>query len=105
MLRPERAPALDHDPPSAQAWKPHMDSKMAASRPHHHPRVEDDAPPRGAGHFIADRSEPKQATGRLVPAPHARAPTGRMDGAPAPRAPGVRAAATPPPTEPAPAAN
>src|SRR5258708_38243412 len=100
MLLLERAPALDDEPhpSSAQAWKLHMDSKMdskmAASRPHHHPRVEDDALVRGAGHFIADRSEPKQAFGWFARSPHAFARIGAIDVERARRAPGVRAVLT-----------
>src|SRR5258708_28296227 len=56
-----------------------MDSKTAAGRPHRHPRVEDDALVRGAGHFVADRSEPRQAFGWFVRSPHAFARIGAID--------------------------
>src|SRR6202040_290380 len=68
-----------------------MDSKTAASRPHRHPRVEDDALVRGAGHFIADRSEPGQALGWFVRSPHAFACIKAIDVERARRAPGVLA--------------
>ena len=55
-----------------------MDSKTAG-RPHHHPRVEDDALVRGAGHFVADRPEPNQAFGWFVRSPHAFARIGAID--------------------------
>jgi carbon-monoxide dehydrogenase large subunit len=71
-----------------------MDSKTAESRAHHHPRVEDDALVRGAGHFIADRSEPNQALGCFVRSPHAFARIGAIDVAQARRAPGVLAVLT-----------
>jgi carbon-monoxide dehydrogenase large subunit len=71
-----------------------MDSKTAAGRAPHHPRVEDDALVRGAGHFIADRSEPNQALGFFVRSPHAFARIGALDIAQARRAPGVLAVLT-----------
>jgi carbon-monoxide dehydrogenase large subunit len=71
-----------------------MDSKTAESRAHHQPRVEDDALVRGAGHFIADRSEPNQALGCFVRSPHAFARIGAIDVAQARRAPGVLAVLT-----------
>jgi len=71
-----------------------MDSKTAVSRPHHHPRVEDDALVRGAGHFVADRAEPNQAFGWFVRSPHAFARIGAIDVGRARRAPGVLAVLT-----------
>jgi carbon-monoxide dehydrogenase large subunit len=71
-----------------------MDSKTAAGRAPHHPRVEDDALVRGAGHFVADRSEPNQALGFFVRSPHAFARIGAIDIAQARRAPGVLAVLT-----------
>jgi carbon-monoxide dehydrogenase large subunit len=71
-----------------------MDSKTAASRPHRHPRVEDDALVRGAGHFIADRNEPNQALGWFVRSPHAFARIKAIDVERARRAPGVLAVLT-----------
>jgi carbon-monoxide dehydrogenase large subunit len=71
-----------------------MDSKTAASRAHHHPRVEDDALLRGAGHFVADRAEPNQALGWFVRSPHAFARIGAIDVAQARGAPGVLAVLT-----------
>src|SRR5579872_3361396 len=70
-----------------------MDSSPAASRAHH-PRVEDDALVRGAGHFIADRPEANQALGWFVRSPHAFARIGAIDLAPARRAGGVLAVLT-----------
>jgi carbon-monoxide dehydrogenase large subunit len=71
-----------------------MDSKTAASHPHHHPRVEDDALVRGAGHFVADRHEQNQAYGWFVRSPHAFARIGAIDAERARRAPGVLAVLT-----------
>ena len=71
-----------------------MDSKTAASRAQHHPRVEDDALLRGAGHFVADRHEPKQAYAFFVRSPHAFARISATDEEPARRAPGVLAVLT-----------
>src|SRR6202030_630563 len=71
-----------------------MDSKTAASRAHRHPRVEDDALVRGAGHFIADRNEPNQALGWFVRSPHAFARIKAIDVDRARRAPGVLAVLT-----------
>jgi carbon-monoxide dehydrogenase large subunit len=71
-----------------------MDSKTAERRAPHHPRVEDDALLRGAGHFVADRSEPRQALGVFVRSPHAFARIGAIDIAQARRAPGVLAVLT-----------
>jgi carbon-monoxide dehydrogenase large subunit len=71
-----------------------MDSKTIASRPHHHPRVEDDALVRGAGHFVADRHEQSQAFGWFVRSPHAFARVGAIDVERARRAPGVLAVLT-----------
>jgi aerobic carbon-monoxide dehydrogenase large subunit len=71
-----------------------MDSETAAGRAPHHPRVEDDALLRGAGHFIADRSEPSQALGFFVRSPHAFARIGALDVAQARRASGVLAVLT-----------
>jgi carbon-monoxide dehydrogenase large subunit len=65
-----------------------------ASRPHHHPRVEDDALVRGAGHFIADRPEPNQAFGWFVRSPHAFARIGAIELERARNAPGVLAVLT-----------
>jgi carbon-monoxide dehydrogenase large subunit len=73
---------------------PDMDSKIAASRAHHHPRVEDDALVRGAGHFIADRHEPNQAVGWFVRSPHAFARISAIDVERARRAKGVLAVLT-----------
>ena len=56
MLLPESAHARDsviNPAPHRPARMPDMDSKTATSRAQHHPRVEDDALVRGAGHFIA----------------------------------------------------
>src|SRR5258708_9254110 len=71
-----------------------MDSKSAARSAHRHPRVEDDALVRGAGHFIADRSAPNQAYGWFVRSPHAFARIGAIDVARARRAGGVLAVLT-----------
>src|SRR5260370_11082938 len=71
-----------------------MDSTSAAGRAPHHPRVEDDAVVRGAGHFIADRNEPNQALGWFVRSPHAFARIGAIDVEPARHAPGVLAVLT-----------
>src|SRR5260370_436340 len=71
-----------------------MDSKTAAGRAPHHPRVEDDALVRGAGHFIADRNEPNQALGWFVRSPHAFARIGAIEVEPARHAPGVLAVLT-----------
>ena len=71
-----------------------MDSNTTATRAHHHPRVEDDALVRGAGHFIADRSEPNQALGWFVRSPHAFARITAIDVERARRAPGVLAVLT-----------
>jgi carbon-monoxide dehydrogenase large subunit len=71
-----------------------MDSKTAEGHAPHHPRVEDDALVRGAGHFVADRSEPNQALGVFVRSPHAFARIGAIDAAQARRAPGVLAVLT-----------
>jgi carbon-monoxide dehydrogenase large subunit len=73
---------------------PDMDSKIAASHAHHHPRVEDDALVRGAGHFAADRHEPKQAFGWFVRSPHAFARISTIDIQRARSAPGVLAVLT-----------
>jgi carbon-monoxide dehydrogenase large subunit len=73
---------------------PDMDSKTAASRAHPHPRVEDDALVRGAGHFIADRHEPNQAVGWFVRSPHAFARISAIDVERARRAKGVLAVLT-----------
>jgi aerobic carbon-monoxide dehydrogenase large subunit len=70
-----------------------MDSSTA-SGPHHHPRVEDDALLRGAGHFVADRPEPKQAFGWFVRSPHAFARISSVEVQQARRAPGVLAVLT-----------
>jgi carbon-monoxide dehydrogenase large subunit len=71
-----------------------MDSNTTATRAHHHPRVEDDALVRGAGHFIADRSEPNQALGWFVRSPHAFARITAIEVERARRAPGVLAVLT-----------
>jgi carbon-monoxide dehydrogenase large subunit len=71
-----------------------MDSKTIATRPRHHPRVEDDALVRGAGHFVADRHEQSQAVGWFVRSPHAFARIGAIDVERARRAPGVLAVLT-----------
>ena len=71
-----------------------MDSKTAASRAQHHPRVEDDALLRGAGHFLADRHEQNQAYGWFVRSPHAFARIGAIETERARRAPGVVAVLT-----------
>jgi carbon-monoxide dehydrogenase large subunit len=71
-----------------------MDSKTTAGHAQHHPRVEDDALVRGAGHFVADRHEPKQAYAFFVRSPHAFARIGAIDVEPARRAPGVLAVLT-----------
>jgi aerobic carbon-monoxide dehydrogenase large subunit len=71
-----------------------MDSKTAEGHVPHHPRVEDDALVRGAGHFVADRSEPNQALGFFVRSPHAFARIRAIDTAQARRAPGVLAVLT-----------
>src|SRR5258708_6416870 len=71
-----------------------MDSKSAARSAHRHPRVEDDALVRGAGHFIADRSAPNQAYGWFVRSPHAFARISAIDVEPARRAGGVLAVLT-----------
>ncbi len=70
-----------------------MDSKTAG-RPHQHPRVEDDALVRGAGHFVADRHEPNQAFGWFVRSPHAFARIGAIELERARNAPGVLAVLT-----------
>ncbi len=70
-----------------------MDSSPAASRAHH-PRVEDDALVRGAGHFIADRPEGNQALGWFVRSPHAFARIGAIDVAQARSVRGVLAVLT-----------
>jgi carbon-monoxide dehydrogenase large subunit len=70
-----------------------MDAKTAG-RPHHHPRVEDDALVRGAGHFVADRHEPNQAVGWFVRSPHAFARIGAIELQRARNAPGVLAVLT-----------
>jgi aerobic carbon-monoxide dehydrogenase large subunit len=71
-----------------------MDSKTAESHAPRHLRVEDDALVRGAGHFVADRSEPNQALGFFVRSPHAFARIGAIDIEAARRAPGVLAVLT-----------
>jgi aerobic carbon-monoxide dehydrogenase large subunit len=71
-----------------------MDSKTAETRAPHHPRVEDDALVRGAGHFVADRNEPNQALGFFVRSPHAFARISAIDIEAARRAPGVLAVLT-----------
>jgi carbon-monoxide dehydrogenase large subunit len=71
-----------------------MDSKTAESRTPRRPRVEDDALLRGAGHFVADRSESNQALGFFVRSPHAFARIGALDVAQARRASGVIAVLT-----------
>ena len=70
-----------------------MDSKTTV-RHAHHPRVEDDALVRGAGHFVADRPEPKQAVAYFVRSPHAFARIGAVDVGQARRAAGVLAVLT-----------
>jgi aerobic carbon-monoxide dehydrogenase large subunit len=71
-----------------------MDLKTTTNHAHHHPRVEDDALVRGAGHFVADRSEPNQAHGWFVRSPHAFARISAIDTERARRAPGVLAVLT-----------
>src|ERR1700688_2612625 len=73
---------------------PNMDSKTTASRAHQHPRVEDDALLRGAGHFMAARHVVNQALGWFVRSPHAFARIGAIDVERARRAPGVLAVLT-----------
>ncbi|HLH98327.1 MAG TPA: xanthine dehydrogenase family protein molybdopterin-binding subunit [Xanthobacteraceae bacterium] len=70
-----------------------MDSKTVVA-PTHHARVEDDALVRGAGHFIADRPEPKQAIAYFVRSPHAFARIRAIDVEEARRAAGVLAVLT-----------
>jgi carbon-monoxide dehydrogenase large subunit len=60
----------------------------------HHPRVEDDALVRGAGHFVADRHQANQAHGWFVRSPHAFARITAIDVEPARRAAGVLAVLT-----------
>src|ERR1700688_5005598 len=73
---------------------PNMDSKTTASRAHQHPRVEDDALLRGAGHFMAARHVVNQALGWFVRSPHAFARIGAIDAEQARKAPGVLAVLT-----------
>jgi carbon-monoxide dehydrogenase large subunit len=48
-----------------------MDQTTADSHGHHQPRVEDDYLVRGAGRFVADAPEPRQAYAAFVRSPHA----------------------------------
>src|SRR5580704_16723944 len=81
-------------PPLPATSGTNMDSVTAASGAHHHPRVEDDILVRGAGHFVADRTEPNQAAAWFVRSPHAFARIRALDIAAAKRAPGVLAVLT-----------
>src|SRR5260370_32004546 len=76
------------------ARKPNMDSKTTASHPQRHPRVEDYALVRGAGHFVADRNDQNQAFGWFVRSPHAFARIGAIDVERTRRAQGVLAVLT-----------
>src|SRR5712691_6087577 len=71
-----------------------MDSKITHSRAPHTPRVEDDILVRGAGRFVADAPEPKQAYAHFVRSPHAYARIRALDIEAAKRAPGVLAVLT-----------
>jgi aerobic carbon-monoxide dehydrogenase large subunit len=71
-----------------------MDSKTTQSHTPHRPRVEDDVLVRGAGHFIADRPEPRQAHAYFVRSPHAFAHIRGIDLDAAKSAPDVLAVLT-----------
>jgi len=71
-----------------------MDTKTAASRAHHQPRIEDDYLVRGAGRFVADGAEPGQAYAAFMRSPHAFARIVSVDIAEARRGKGVIAVLT-----------
>src|SRR5258705_2891537 len=71
-----------------------MDSKTTQSHTPHRPRVEDDVLVRGAGRFVADRPEPRQAHAYFVRSPHAFAHIRGIALDAAKRAPGVLAVLT-----------
>jgi len=71
-----------------------MDTTAAASRAEHRPRIEDDYLVRGAGRFVADGAEPKQAYAAFARSPHACARIVSLDIEEAKRGRGVIAVLT-----------
>ncbi|HEY7297596.1 MAG TPA: xanthine dehydrogenase family protein molybdopterin-binding subunit [Xanthobacteraceae bacterium] len=71
-----------------------MDTTTTSIHIEHRPRVEDNALVRGAGRFVADRSEPGQAYAQFVRSPHAFARIRAIDVEAAKAAPGVIAVLT-----------
>jgi aerobic carbon-monoxide dehydrogenase large subunit len=71
-----------------------MDSKTAASRAHHQPRLEDDALVRGLGRYAADAPLTGQAYAYFVRSPHAFADIRAIDAEAAKAVPGVLAVLT-----------
>ena len=71
-----------------------MESQTTEARTEQRPRVEDDALLRGAGRFVADRPEPRQAHAYFVRSPHAFARIRAIEIAAAQAASGVVAVLT-----------
>src|SRR5260370_15643362 len=101
MPRPYDAPSIarcwfgyKHSPPTSPQSEADMDTKTAASRALHQPRLEDDPLVRGLGRFAADAAMSGQAYAYFVRSPHAFADIRSIDADAARSAPGVLAVLT-----------